>query len=106
MSALKPSNVLISANILSILTASSSPAFLDLKNTFLAEALNLISSITSTHLIVKLSTATAGAAASTVVIGAVGGGVTVSVVTTFSTSRPSNLSPLVIFSCFSLTFLR
>ena len=49
MSALKPSNVLISANILSILTASSSPAFLDLKNTFLAEALNLISSITSPH---------------------------------------------------------
>ena len=34
MSALKPSNVLISANILSILTASSSPAFLDLKILF------------------------------------------------------------------------
>ena len=34
MSALKPSNDLISANILSILTASSSPAFLDLKILF------------------------------------------------------------------------
>ena len=34
---------------------SSSPAFLDLKNTFLAAARNFKSSIISTHLIVRLS---------------------------------------------------
>ena len=62
-SAVKPSIPLISASILSTLVISSSPAFLDLKNTFLAAALNLMSSIISTHLIVKLSVPATGAAA-------------------------------------------
>ena len=46
---------MIVAIILSILVISSSPAFLDLKNTFLAAARNFKSSIMSTHLIVRLS---------------------------------------------------
>ena len=60
---------MIAAIILSILVISSSPAFLDLKNTFLAAARNFKSSIISTHLIVRLSmgaatgVAAAGAAA-------------------------------------------
>ena len=107
MSALNPSRDLISANILSIFNASSSPAFFDLKNTFLAAALSFISSIISTHLIVKLSTGAAatGAATGAAAAGA-GAAATGAGASTFSTSKPSNLSPLVIFSCFSFTFLR
>ena len=63
ISALKPSKGFNSAIILSIFVISSSPAFLDLKNTFFAAALNFISAITSTHLIVRLSVPANGTAA-------------------------------------------
>ena len=103
-SAVKPSTVFNSVIILSTLVISSSPAFLDLKNTFLAAALNFISSIISTHLIVKLSMPEIGAAIG-VAAGVTGWEITTDS-STFSISKPSNLSPFNKFSCFSLTVLR
>ena len=103
-SAENPSTVFNSAIILSTFVISSSPAFLDLKNTFLAAALNLISSIISTHLIVKLSIPVA-ATATGAATGAAGAGAATGS-GALSLSKPNNRSPLVIFSCFSLTFFK
>ena len=105
-SAEKPSTVFSSAIILSTFVISSSPAFLDLKNTFLAAALNLISSIISTHLIVKLSVPETGTPVTGAAAGVATAGVTETGSGIVSLSKPNNLSPFIIFSSFSLIFFR
>ena len=105
ISEVKPSILFNSAMILSTFVISSSPAFLDLKNTFLAEALNLISSIISIHLIVKLSTGAAAIGAAATGAAATGAAIGAGSETN-SFSKPNNLSPFVIFSCLSFTFFK
>ena len=94
---------MIEAIILSILVISSSPAFLDLKNTFLAAARNFKSSIISTHLIVRLSIPPTTGAATGTATGATAGAAATGL---DSVLIPSNLSPSIIFSYFSFFFFK
>ena len=89
-----PSSLLISAITLSIFTISSSPALLDLKNTFLAGVFNFLSSIISKHFISNVSLAWTGAACAAATGAAATGAAATGI--GISSLLPSRLFPSVI----------